>query len=1070
METKVDITGSFVIINKTPYYKISNSEKLPPFFIQVASSNDIWIFLSSCGCGGLTAGRKNSEGNLFAYTTDDKLFADSETGSKTILKVNDKLWHPFEKCGTQKYNITRNIYKSCYANSVILEEINHDLNLSYSYEYCSSEKFGFVKTSVLQNLSTEKINLQMIDGLNDILPYGVNAQLQANSSTLVDAYKAAELQGEKLAIYSLTSTINDTPNPLEMLRANIAYSTVKNAKIYLNTDVISEFLNGEKLETAADSYGKKCGYYAVIEKELKGNERLEHSFVLDSGYDHAQIVAIENLANSDNFETLYEDIEKGTSDIIKIVEDADGVQKTGDEIACATHYLSTLYNVMRGGTFEKGYEFDYNLFVKFIEKRSKNALQNTALLEKIKQCNTISEFKQVAQSDKLMHRMALEFMPLSFSRRHGDPSRPWNKFNIALKDENGEKAVNYEGNWRDIFQNWEALGLSFPLYYDNMVAKFVNASTIDGFNPYRINDEGIEWEKPEPENPFGGLGYWGDHQIIYLLRLLQGLSNHYPKTLSEMLSKDIFTYSNVPYIIKDYEEILNDSKNTINYNFELDEKIEKQCKEYGSDAKLLTKDGEVYTVSLSEKLLVPVLSKISNLLPGGGIWMNTQRPEWNDANNAIVGIGLSMVTVYHLKAYLGFIRGIFASAKENYDYSSEVIAWLKEVTQTLVQFQNNYDGNEKAVLDAVGISFSNYRKNVYKNGFSTKIATKNEEILKFIDSALNVVDYTINKNKSDLYVSYNLLNDDFSYTPMKNMLEGQSAVIGSGYLSADEVCNLISSMRESLFDENEKYHTLYPVKKTTKFYNKNSVSQKLKPIESIISTDKNGKLHFNADIISEEILRKKCAEKQIDDAQINTLCIEYENVFAHKKFNGRSDVMYKFEGIGCVYWHQNAKFALGVLESAQNSHAKGEDITQIYKAYNELLEGFIYRKSPKECKAIPIEPYSHTSFNKKSEQPGMTGQVKESVIMRRGELGVIVKNGQINFESEFLRPCEFDENSEVNFMCYGVKCVYKKSSQKGVVLHKNNETLKQGSYTLSLQDSKSVFDKLGEISLIEIFC
>ena len=31
-----------------------------------------------------------------------------------------------------------------------------------------------------------------------------------------------------------------------------------------------------------------------------------------------------------------------------------------------------------------------------------------------------------------------------------------------MKDEKGNKLLNYEGNWRDIFQNWEALALSYP--------------------------------------------------------------------------------------------------------------------------------------------------------------------------------------------------------------------------------------------------------------------------------------------------------------------------------------------------------------------------------------------------------------------------------------------------------------------------------------------------------------------------------------------------------------------------------------------------------------------------------
>ena len=45
---------------------------------------------------------------------------------------------------------------------------------------------------------------------------------------------------------------------------------------------------------------------------------------------------------------------------------------------------------------------------------------------------------------------------------------------------------------------------------------------------------------------------------------------------------------------------------------------------------------------------------MSNFIPEGGIWMNTQRPEWNDANNALVGNGVSMVTLYYLEKILKF--------------------------------------------------------------------------------------------------------------------------------------------------------------------------------------------------------------------------------------------------------------------------------------------------------------------------------------------------------------------------------------------------------------------------------
>ncbi len=941
----MEAKGSFVNINGVEYYKVSNSQNLTPFFIQISSASDIWIFLSSNGA--LTAGRQNSLCNIFPYTTDDKLNLDYETGSKTIIKANGKTWQPFEQYGAQKYNITRNIYKSCYANSVIFEEINNDLSISYSCKYEPSEKYGVVKTSKLQSLSGNDMDIQVVDGLMNILPYGVNPLLQAESSTLADAYKAAELQGENLAVFSLTTTINDTPHPVEMLYANIAYNTHKNAKVYLDPEVLTRFLSGDSMDVNPECYGKKCGYFVHYQHTLQAQSAHEYAFVLDVKYDHCKIAQLLKLIQGGDFKCVEEDIETGTKALIKIVKEADGLQQTADKIACSAHYLNTLYNVMRGGTFENGYDFDYNLFYKFIAKRNKKALENKELMGEIKKCKTVHELKRTAQKDALMYRLSLEYLPLSFSRRHGDPSRPWNKFNIALKDENGEKSVNYEGNWRDIFQNWEALGLSYPMYYENMVAKFVNASTIDGFNPYRINNDGIDWEKPEPENPFGGLGYWGDHQIIYLLRLLQGLQNHCPKCLDEMMAQEIFSYANVPYIIKDYSDIVNDSKNTLIFDFDKDEKLENYAVDYGTDAKLLLKDDEVYTVCLAEKLLVPVLSKISNLLAGGGIWMNTQRPEWNDANNAIVGIGLSVITVYHLKAYLEFVKFAFEDKNTGYNISKEVADWLVEITKVLTE-ASGYKGNEKAILDGMGNAFSEYRKTVYKNGFTAKLALENSKIKQFIDEAIKLVDYTISVNKKDIFVSYNLLKDDFTYEPMKPMLEGQSAAIAGGFLSAKEVCNLINAMEKDLYVAEEKYHTLYPVIKTTRFVDKNSVSEKVGEVEGIIQKDEDGKLHFNAQITTDEVLREKCRAVNLSLEKTQEVVSEFESVFAHKKFNGRSDRMYKFEGIGCVYWHQNAKFALGVLEAAQKSHENCEDITEIYTAYNDILQGFIYRKTPKQ--------------------------------------------------------------------------------------------------------------------------
>ena len=114
------------------------------------------------------------------------------------------------------------------------------------------------------------------------------------------------------------------------------------------------------------------------------------------------------------------------------------------------------------------------------------------------------------------------------------------------------RCCRYEGNWRDIFQNWEALLQSFPAYYADVVAKFVNASTIDGYNPYRISRDGIDWEVPDPDDPWSHIGYWGDHQIIYLLRLLEALGAARARAISgAWLDRPMFVYADVPYRIAD---------------------------------------------------------------------------------------------------------------------------------------------------------------------------------------------------------------------------------------------------------------------------------------------------------------------------------------------------------------------------------------------------------------------------------------------------------------------------------------------------------------------------------------
>jgi hypothetical protein len=144
----------------------------------------------------------------------------------------------------------------------------------------------------------------------------------------------------------------------------------------------------------------------------------------------------------------------------------------------------------------------------------------------------------------------------------------------------------------------------------------------------------------------------------------------------------------VPYRIADFDSLLRDSKSTVSFDHDEAARIAARCARMGQDGKLVLDAGdEVHLVGLAEKLLVPLLAKLGNLVPGGGIWMNAQRPEWNDANNALVGSGLSMVTLYYMRRYVAFLQALLRGGDAHFVVTAQVAAWLQQTSRALIDAQ-----------------------------------------------------------------------------------------------------------------------------------------------------------------------------------------------------------------------------------------------------------------------------------------------------------------------------------------------------------------------------------------------
>ena len=136
----------------------------------------------------------------------------------------------------------------------------------------------------------------------------------------------------------------------------------------------------------------------------------------------------------------------------------------------------------------------------------------------------------------------------------------------------------------------------------------------------------------------------------------------------------------------------------------------------------------------------------------------------------------------------------------------------------------------------------------------------------------------------------------------------------------------------------------------------------------------------------------------------------FEETFNHRAFTGRSGTFFAYEGLGSIYWHMVAKLLLAVQEVYQRAVNEGVDeatCAALAAHYYDIRAGLGYEKSPEVYGAFPTDPYSHTPWGAGAKQPGMTGQVKEELLTRWGELGVVVHEGQIAFRPTLLRAEEF---------------------------------------------------------------
>ena len=165
------------------------------------------------------------------------------------------------------------------------------------------------------------------------------------------------------------------------------------------------------------------------------------------------------------------------------------------------------------------------------------------------------------------------------------------------------------------------------------------------------------------------------------------------------------------------------------------------------------------------------------------------------------------------------------------------------------------------------------------------------------------------KNDSEISISY-----------LPEMLEGQVAVLGSGYISGEASLELLDALKISaLFRPDQYSYLLYPEKELSGFMDRNNIPdeavQKSGLLQQlvkdghtqIIVKDILGNYHFNGNFNNASSLKGAIANLPEDlygslvEIESTLLMGIFEEMFNHKAFTGRSGTFYGYEELGSIY-------------------------------------------------------------------------------------------------------------------------------------------------------------------------
>src|SRR5690554_514911 len=751
----------------------------------------LWVFYVNRGQGIASFGIKDKNNVILEFSPANTAYQNViQNGFRTFIKINDYVIEAFD---TKKQSdlIKRKMLINSSEVQFIENNLEAGIEIKVKYFGLPNENFAALTRKVeIKNLSNKKMNIEILDGLSMILPFGISNESYKQVSNLLRSWMDVYNFDSNIAFYKIRATTSDSSEINKIDQGNFYLSYSEDGKLIkpiIDRDIIFgydtsllrpvNFLNNKledlMKEKQISANKVPCGF-TPINKNLKSNE----SFVINTLIGQVSNFNIIKDFSKQLSKKFIELKEREAYDLIKNLTN-DIETKTAmplfDEY-CRQSYLD---NFLRGG-----YPYIF--------------------------------------ADKYVYYV--------YSRKHGDLERDYNFFSLAP-----EFYSQGNGNYRDTNQNRRNDIFFNPKLGTYNIKLFMNLLQLDGYNPLSIN--GVTYKikkdiniddlinncfntsknelkeilsnkftlgklvnyinhynveikdkeetiitnilscaKQNIEANFGE-GYWIDHWT-YNMDLIDSYLSIFPDKKKELLFFDkTYQYFDSPvyvcprshkYIknsegkIRQYESLLIDKEKIKKFNINLNETNWLKTN-YGK--------GEIYQTNLFVKLFSLLIIKFATMDPSGiGIEMDANKPGWNDAMNGLPGLfGSGVSETFELLRVLNFLEKV-----KNYQINIpvELNELIDEIENTLYAY---FDGeiDQMTYWDKVATAKEVFREKIRFgiNGKEKKI--NYERIHHLIKLMKEKILQGISKAKklgNGIYPTY-LIHDVVKYVVINNVIK-----------------------------------------------------------------------------------------------------------------------------------------------------------------------------------------------------------------------------------------------------------------------------------------------------------